>query len=369
MQTSGYSSLFAAALGVGGVLLAATLIEITPGSRSQAENFVHHESEFADESRCIDCHEQAEDFHETGHSNTLQPAGSEYSLRLLQEWCDQNPELKAAVREDGSKAVLSIVDGKLERETTIDFCLGSGTHAHTWVSMLQDSTMRSDLMELRWSWFSSLNGWDLTPGQLKERGNGAVTSMGLLFDGPKANRCLSCHSTHIATEDGRIQTDRMVHGVGCQRCHGPRGQHVKSDGEIHPSGWQIKDRMDSVKRCAVCHRMPGERDPHEIRPGNVDIVRFQPMGLLQSACFVKSDMSCVTCHDPHRPMNAQDSAGIWQCIQCHDPNHSETKHASVVTCGAGETDRCLECHMPKVPHDFPVSFTDHWIRVPEAPAP
>ena len=32
-------------------------------------------------------------------------------------------------------------------------------------------------------------------------------------------------------------------------------------------------------------------------------------------------------------------------------------------CAAGHVDGCLQCHMPKVPLNRSVSFTDHWIRV------
>lgn len=326
---------------------------------------IHSEGGWADESRCAECHEQADEYSLTGHANTLRPAGSNFSLELLEELCAKSPDWDATVTGDAEAAVITLLDDGLARKVQLDFCFGSGTHANTWTSLLPDSRDNQDLMEFRWTWFRSTEGFSLTPGQLKERGRGAVTSVGMLFDSPKAKRCLSCHSTQISLDHGRIDSSQMVYGIGCQRCHGPRQAHVESRGTSHPADWQIKDQMDSVMRCAVCHRMPGERDPHEIRPGNVDIVRFQPMGLLQSACFLKSEMTCVTCHDPHRPMSVQDSLGTWQCIQCHNPAHTMAEEPHI-TCAAGEIDRCVECHMPKVPHDFPVSFTDHWIRVPGA---
>lgn len=110
------------------------------------------------------------------------------------------------------------------------------------------------------------------------------------------------------------------------------------------------------------HRRADEQNPEDIRPGNVDIVRFQPVGLTQSPCFRSSpEMTCVTCHDPHRPLEAQDSLGIWQCVQCHDSAHQDQ-----TTCSAGHRDDCLRCHMPKVRLDSPIRFTDHWIRVRES---
>ena len=36
---------------------------------------------WADEQTCADCHEQAETFWQTGHANTLQPAGTDFVIR------------------------------------------------------------------------------------------------------------------------------------------------------------------------------------------------------------------------------------------------------------------------------------------------
>ena len=184
--------------------------------------------------------------------------------------------------------------------------------------------------------------------------------MGLLFDGPRAWRCFACHSTRLPVYDGQINESHIAPGVTCQRCHGPRRQHVESEGVWRDLAWIAGNRDDAVRRCAQCHRPPEEQKPEEIQEDNVDIVRFQPVGLSQSACFKASQMTCTTCHNPHKPLDKQDSKGIWQCIQCHSPERIDH-----VVCGAGMNNNCLQCHMPSIRHDAPVSFTDHWIRVRE----
>ena len=316
---------------------------------------------WADESSCIDCHDQPSEFAETGHAKTLRPVSHPDSVKLL----SQLAALDAAQAE-GTKVVQGL-DGlhavnesdRIQRQVKLDWCFGSGTHACTWVSAIPDSLGNTDSLEFRWTWFASIDGFGITPGQPEKPGTSSVSSLGLLFDGPKARRCFSCHATVVPVNHGRIDQAGIRPGVTCQRCHGPRAKHVLSEGEFHPEGWGRVDRMEAVRRCAVCHRLSEEHEPEEIVPGNRNIVRFQPAGLLQSACFVKSEMRCTTCHDPHRPMDQQDSLRIQQCVQCHD-----SKVDSHVTCGAGETDHCLACHMPKVEMEFPVAFTDHWIRVP-----
>jgi hypothetical protein len=161
---------------------------------------------------------------------------------------------------------------------------------------------------------------------------------------------------------GRIDGSGIRAGVTCQRCHGPRAAHVASEGAVSGLSWRDVGQQEAINRCAQCHRRAEEQGSESITPENVDIVRFQPVGLVQSACYRRSaGMTCTTCHDPHRPMEDQDSLGIWQCVQCHDPEHDDQ-----TMCGAGRTDACLDCHMPRRRMDAPLQFTDHWIRVPES---
>lgn len=163
----------------------------------------------------------------------------------------------------------------------------------------------------------------------------------------------------MAMSDGYLDAEALKPGVTCQRCHGPRQAHVDSEGEIGDSFWATATQMESVNRCGQCHRRADEQDSKTVTTDNSDIVRFQPVGLVQSACFRGSPkMTCLTCHDPHRPLSAQNSLGISQCVQCHD---GAAGHDPM--CGAGHRDDCLRCHMPKVRGTRPVEFTDHWIRI------
>jgi formate-dependent nitrite reductase cytochrome c552 subunit len=85
-------------------------------------------------------------------------------------------------------------------------------------------------------------------------------------------------------------------------------------------------------------------------------VRFQPLRLMKSACFRKSEIACTTCHSAHRDAarNASDDYNR-RCATCH-PNESE--HTTKLN-----NNNCVGCHMPKVSPAPGLTFTDHFIRV------
>ncbi|NQV28119.1 MAG: hypothetical protein HQ518_27520 [Rhodopirellula sp.] len=315
----------------------------------------------ADERTCINCHVQAEQFHATGHAQALSRASSPDSLKLLARLGDSDQ-----ARDEGT-----IVDIRFDipharnssdgsaSEVTLDWCFGSGRHARTWVTTLGDSQGATDLNEFRWTWYREVNGFDVTPGQPDKHFDTHLGPFGVLYDHPKARRCFACHTSHLPIDDGRLRLEDVETGVNCQRCHGPRADHIASDGEIRDDFWKTASPAEAVDRCAQCHRRPEEVEVDEIRADNPELARFQPIGLVQSKCFTASkNLTCTTCHDPHLPLEAQDSLGDWQCLQCHSTSQPEHR-----LCGAGQGDDCLQCHMPKVRSVDPIRFTDHWIRV------
>lgn len=311
---------------------------------------------WADESTCVDCHPGTATFHQTGHARTLTRADAEPSRALLQR-------LAAEARPGGTVTLhLDALPYRADAGETVvpvDWCFGSGRHAHTWVGLLPDSWGASDSVELRWTWFRDVDSFAATPGQ---GAAAAFAGVGVLFDHPKTHRCFACHTSQLPIRDGRIDQQRLVPGVTCQRCHGSMVEHVRSQGTRFDNTF-VRDarQTDAVNRCAECHRRAEEREPADVRPDNPEIARFQPVGMVQSACYRQSPtMTCTTCHDVHRPMEAQDSQGDWQCLQCHAPAAADRRS---IPCSAGHTENCVPCHMPKVRATSPMHFTDHWIRV------
>lgn len=345
--------------GLAGIVLWGVMVTRAP--RPAPQDVLQLSTGWADESSCIECHEQAREFFDTGHARTLTRATAP-EVKSLFESLVQDPrnserQISLSWNDQGCQVTREGEEGF--SHVRLGWCFGSGNHARTWVGTLPDSQGMSDLLEFRWTWFHQTGGFDLTPGHEERPAAGYYSQLGLLFDQPKARRCFGCHSTVLPLEQGQIREAEIHTGVTCQRCHGPRAEHVTSEGHLTTAIRIPETREESVKRCAECHRSAEEQPADTIRPGNPNIVRFQPIGLSQSACYLRSDMSCLTCHDPHRTLKSQDSRGDWQCVQCHDNQGTDRP-----LCSQGSTKDCISCHMPKVSMERPVQFTDHWIRRP-----
>ncbi len=179
---------------------------------------------WAEESRCIECHTQAETFSETGHAKTLRRATDSESLKLLKQFANRTQgtaqDVEIAFQDDKILARHS-KDGR-QSEIELDWCFGSGRHARTWVGTFTDSWGATDLVEFRWTWYHALDGFDITPGKSPEVSAGYYGGLGELYDHPKTRRCFGCHSTHMTLEEGRLDEDTLHPGVTCQSCHGPR---------------------------------------------------------------------------------------------------------------------------------------------------
>jgi predicted CXXCH cytochrome family protein len=80
--------------------------------------------------------------------------------------------------------------------------------------------------------------------------------------------------------------------------------------------------------------------------------------LRKSACFRNSQMTCLTCHDPHDIPRGQEAVAHYTevCLNCH----RQVTHTVALPTGS----TCLSCHMPKRRTDDAVHvvMTDHFIR-------
>jgi hypothetical protein len=100
----------------------------------------------------------------------------------------------------------------------------------------------------------------------------------------------------------------------------------------------------------------------ELRSYPDTTLRFQPIGLLRSDCFVKSDgaLKCTTCHNPHTSVHGvPESEHVSNCVKCHQQDTE-----AHVACPVSPTTGCIDCHMPKIEvSGLGGAFHDHWIRV------
>src|SRR5580658_2671886 len=277
-------------------------------------------------------------------------------------------------------------------EEQVDDVIGSGNHARTFLH--RDAQGR--LIELPVSWYTEAAGyWAMSPGfdrRDQEDFRRAIPA-----------ECMFCHNAYPeptaqfnpAKLNPPAFPQRLPQGVDCQRCHGPGAAHVKAaisgatvdeirHAIVNPARL---DRERQLDVCMQCHletsssHMPNEirlydRSVFSFRPGHPlgeYKLYFDPLSnqsddrfeiahaayrLRMSACFKNSQMTCLTCHDPHESYRGPGSTERYLkvCESCHEG----VKHTTSLPPSAN----CLDCHMPKRRTDDAVHvvMTDHYIQ-------
>ena len=264
-------------------------------------------------------------------------------------------------------------------ETQVDYVLGSGNHARTYLHRAADGR----LIELPLGWYAENGGtFAMNPGF--DRPDHAGLSRAIPY------ACMFCHNAYPEVPTGRSPRADAVfgavpEGIDCQRCHGDGGEHMRiasvggSGGDlrkaiVNPARLPLERQMEV---CLQCHLESNswstagvipryEREPFSFRPGErlADFLlqfdqtpapdRFQIVGasayrLRQSQCFLKSKgaLTCITCHDPHR----SEADYTASCLKCHAVRHTASND-------------CVGCHMPKrrTQDAVHVAMTDHLIQ-------
>jgi tetratricopeptide (TPR) repeat protein len=311
-------------------------------------------------------------------------------------------------------------DGKQTNvvEHEIDFVMGSGNHARTYLHR----TARGTLEELPLGWYPENGGaWAMNPGY--DRPDHQGFQRNITYD------CMFCHNGYPeipagGTPAGKIPSGeipsggdgprsapvflRVPEGIDCQRCHGDgekhvalaRGQGVPRQGArveeiraaiVNPSRLTPGRQMEVCMQChleTTSSPLPAsivryERGPFSYQPGEplADFIlhfdhatgtghddKFEITGsayrLRQSECFRKSNgaLTCTTCHNPHDTLRGEEAARHYTsvCRQCH-----AAALDGLVKAGAHTTSvDCTGCHMPKRRTDDVVHavMTDHLIQ-------
>jgi tetratricopeptide (TPR) repeat protein len=288
----------------------------------------------------------------------------------------RQPEVTHTLRRIGT-------DG-IEQETRVhgqvfhaivDYAFGSGDRGLTLVGRDDNGQAR----ELRLSHYrhEARSFWDVTSGHLIHPTD-LAENLGQTLTTDEIRRCFVCHVTNqraIVLASGPEAADR---GIGCEKCHGPGGNHLLAVAAKFPDLSIARPTMASgsavVKLCAQCHSPRGKTVSFD----DPDSVRFQGLTLTWSRCFTKSGeaLDCITCHDPHQNLNTSIEHYESKCLSCHSGGDhrgaaSEKRRRKTLAetavplkCPVSPTAGCIGCHMPAVKDVVPHStFTDHFIRV------
>ena len=229
-----------------------------------------------------------------------------------------------------------------------------------------------------------------------------------------------------------VNTETAELGISCEACHRPAGAHIAhyqnpvnryishfGDKAVHAilnPGSETLDHRLSAQACGQCHSyqytpnpldwlrngprfLPGNElnanttvvhastfiangkqpDAHPHPGGEWLGDRFWPdgmvrvtgreyNGLLDTACFQRGKMSCLSCHSMHGYLDNNDQLAPRMetneaCLQCHDDFRDNlTAHTHHAADSTGSL--CYNCHMPHTTYGLLSGIRSHQIDSP-----
>lgn len=205
------------------------------------------------------------------------------------------------------------------------------------------------------------------------------------FQRPTGPLCDGCHSVNY-----NIQTKSVTEwNVGCEKCHGPGGDHVKQPGPLNVVNPARLDYVRANDVCIQCHSQGqplsspiegkyydwpvgyevgrnlrdfwkleehtlGETSFTHFPDGTAHKNRMQGNDYVSSTMYTRG-ITCFSCHDSH---GTQHDALLWKpatiaCLDCHGPTSPNGPRAPTIEQHTHhKTDspgtQCAGCHMPKI---------------------
>lgn len=320
---------------------------------------------------CKSCHEDKHKLLMTsGHSRTFARTSELELAKSLHGQTFADPERNYTFRyKFDPKTGLSVsIPGKIDEDFPLQFAVGSGEHGVTFLGIAPnpavDGRLQPTPIEHRVTVYphAKKNRLNLSPSHAGTEIRSKYTEFGILQTDKMTQDCIACHTTE-GTLAG-MEIDHLRANVTCENCHGPGSKHVAEaeSGATSPKHLRLMrgsyTAEEQMFACGQCHRIP--QRVAEIQRENVDFLRFQPVGLMQSRCFkeTKGQLSCTLCHDPHGAVSHDSAAYIAKCQSCHEPGKG-----AHTPCPVSPQKDCIRCHMPAIQSIQEVAFTDHWIRV------
>lgn len=358
---------------------------------------IHDSIQYVGYKQCIGCHqEQYQGYLNNGMANsfgnaTKSKSSADFSTHTVVFDSASNfyysPEFIRDSLFITEFRLNSNLDTIYKMKKHIDYIIGSGRHTNS--HMYSEN---SYLFQAPITFYTQEGIWDMAPG---------FESNNSRFGRAIQAECMSCHNGFAEfDQSSKNQFHFLPQGINCERCHGPGELHVseKLAGNnidtstqidysiVHPGKLSSRLQMELCQRChlqGVAVLNEG-KDWYDFKPGTnlneymqVFLPEYQNSDggflmashaerLKESNCFKLSEMSCVTCHNPHNEHVGTNSSSFFnqKCLSCHQENSNE--FCSSLEIKTTKNPNCISCHMPEtkgidIPH---VSITDHKIAIP-----
>jgi hypothetical protein len=320
---------------------------------------------------CVRCHRTRATQLTTSMARTASRAADAAALRARAEWQFALGRYLFSIAPSSRDPIYTVTNGTHTRSVRLAWAFGAGTVGQTY--LFEDDR---GLHEARVSYYHSVRRLDFTPNRALTDPRDVEEAMARPIDDHEARRCFGCHTTASTTRTG-FDPATLTPGVTCEACHGPGRAHVTSIERGGPRKGRetilnpaALDAVDSVDFCGACHatfwdvRLANER--------GLALLRSQPYRLQSSRCWGQGDdrLTCVACHDPHKPLVRGAAAYDARCLACHvEAGSAPTAGRPGRACQVAAS-TCTSCHMPS--YDVPAMhyrFTDHFIRIVRPTSP
>jgi predicted CXXCH cytochrome family protein len=235
--------------------------------------------------------------------------------------------------------------------------------------------------------------------------------------------CIDCHSTAGQPGSGPGQIDFASRaaelGIACEACHGPAAAHIRLNEDplrryrmhgnpadessiVNPARLSTKRASEICGRChsvhvpkdedlwlkAGEHYQPGEdleaalqvlRRPRSNAnrlslfwgDGMIRVSGREYNGLIKTACYVKGDLSCLSCHSMHRSSPTNQLATAMEsnaaCLPCHTRFGQQLEKHTHHSAGSSGS-LCYNCHMPYTSFGLLKGIRSHQISSPTVEA-
>jgi hypothetical protein len=318
---------------------------------------------FIGDKACGECHKKHFASHNrSGMAEAMEPVAASKVLGA-------NPQLRMSVgpytyeiKRNGKESFYSVSDGKDTISLPILYAFGQGRMGQTYL-LERDGQLYESLV----SFYSESKTLDFTVGAPRGVPESLTDAVGHLLSAKEVSSCFSCHATG-AVSGTQLPLEKFTHGVRCEACHGPGGEHVAAvkagdvpAKSIYNPGLLSGDEL-SQQFCGSCHR--GAEEFSLLQSMEINNVRFQPYRIFHSKCYSDDrNISCTGCHNPHEPLRENAAYYDKRCLECHSLRNKSAKAGDGKSCPVADKD-CTSCHMPKIEIKAAhFKFTDHYIRI------